>query len=189
MLLSGLGRPDEALRESRRAFELDPFSVTSSNHRAWHSFLDRDYDRALEQYRRTLEISPSWGPGFWGVGMCYAQKGMAEESIAALRKAVELSGERTDYLADLAYVQALAGKTEDARENVRLAKEQLWEGFAIARAYVALGQPDSAFAWLEKSSWQWPHRAVLSDPTLDPLRSDPRFARLEARVATEMGLR
>lgn len=189
LLLSGLGRPQEALRESRRSFELDPFSVTSSSHYAWHSFLDRDYDRALAQYRRTLEISPSWGAAYWGVGMSCAQLGMAEESITALQKAVELSAERTDYVADLAYVQALAGRTDDARANVRLAKTQVWEAFSIARAHVALAEPDSAFAWLERSSWQWPHRAVLSDPTLDPVRSDARFAQLVARVRREMGIR
>jgi hypothetical protein len=53
---------------------------------------------------------------------------------------------------------------------------------------VALGEPDSAFAWLERSSWQWPHRAVRSDPALDPLRSDPRFGRLVLRVDREMGI-
>lgn len=60
---------------------------------------------------------------------------------------------------------------------------------STSTAYVALRQPDSAFAWFERSSWQWPHRAVLSDPALDPLRADPRFARLRARVDREMGLR
>ena len=48
---------------------------------------------------------------------------------------------------------------------------------------------DSAFAWLERSRWQWPHRAVLSDPGLDPLRTDPRFARLVERVERQMGIR
>ena len=60
--------------------------------------------------------------------------------------------------------------------------------FNIARAYVALAEPDSAFAWLERSSWQWPHRAVQSDPALDGLRADPRFLQLAARIEREMGM-
>jgi hypothetical protein len=50
-------------------------------------------------------------------------------------------------------------------------------------------QADSAFAWLERSAWQWPHRAVRGDPALDPLRADPRFTRISERVDREMGVR
>ena len=62
------------------------------------------------------------------------------------------------------------------------------EPFTIARAHTALGEPDSAFAWLERSNWKWPHRAVQSDPALDPLRSDPRFSQLATRVERERGM-
>jgi hypothetical protein len=64
-----------------------------------------------------------------------------------------------------------------------------FEPFNVARAYVALREPDSAFAWLDRSNWLWPHRATLIDPALDPIRSDPRFARLSDRIQREMGLR
>jgi hypothetical protein len=97
--------------------------------------------------------------------------------------------ERPDFFADLAYVQALRGDTAAALEALGRAKRMEFEAFNIGRAYVALREPDSAFAWLERSHWQWPHRAVLSDPALDPIRSDPRFARLVERVEKEMGIR
>jgi tetratricopeptide (TPR) repeat protein len=153
----------------------------------WQLYLARDYDRAIEQFGRTLEISRSWANSYVGLGLVYAQKGMPDEAIRAVRKAVELNPQRTDFLADLAYVQALAGKTEEAQNTLQRAKQQPFEGFNIARAYVALGEPDSSLAWLERSSWQWPHRAVRSDPALDPLRSDPRFAQLVVRIDREMG--
>ena len=59
----------------------------------------------------------------------------------------------------------------------------------IARVYIALRQTDSAFAWLERGSWQFAHRAARSDPGLDPVRSDPRFVRLSERIDREMGIR
>jgi hypothetical protein len=114
---------------------------------------------------------------------------MLDEAVRALQTAIELHPERPDFVADLAYVQALRGETAAARETLERAKRQPFEPFNIGRAYVALREPDSAFAWLERSTWQWPHRAVLSDPALDPIRSDPRFARLVARVQREMGIR
>jgi len=189
LLLAGLGRSPEALEESRRAYELDPFAVVASSNYGWQCYVARDYDCAIAQQRRTLEIAPAWGGGHVRLGLAYAQKGMLDEAIAALRKATEVSPERPDFVADLAYVQALRGETAAALETLRRAKSQPFGAFNIARAYVALREPDSAFAWLDRSIWQWPHRAVLTDPALDPLRPDPRFARLTARVEREMGIR
>jgi TolB-like protein/DNA-binding SARP family transcriptional activator/Flp pilus assembly protein TadD len=188
LLLRGMGRSANALRESRLASELDPFAVVATYNYAWQCYVARDFDCAIEQFRRSLEIN-QYPSSYRGLGLIYAQKGMADEATRALRQAIDLAPQRSDFLADLAYVQALAGRTEDARMVLGRAKAQPFEGFNIARAHVALGEPDSAFAWLERSNWRWPHRATRGDPALDPLRSDPRFARLVERVEREMGLR
>jgi TolB-like protein/DNA-binding SARP family transcriptional activator len=189
LLLAGMGRRREALEQSRRAYELDPFAIVPSSNYGWQCYLARDSDCAIDQYRRTLEIGPGYGRTHARLGFAYAQKGMLDEAVRALQTAIELHPERPDFVADLAYVQALRGETAAARETLERAKRQPFEPFNIGRAYVALREPDSAFAWLERSTWQWPHRAVLSDPALDPIRSDPRFARLVARVQREMGIR
>ena len=189
LLLAGLGRPREALEKSRRAYELDPFAIVPSSNYGWQCYLARDSDCAIEQYRRTLEIGPTYGRTHARLGLAYAQKGMLDEAARALQMAIEIHPERPDFVADLAYVQALRGETAAARATLERAKVQPFEPFNVGRAYVALRQPDSAFAWLERSRWQWPHRAVLSDPGLDPVRSDPRFAKLASRVEREMGIR
>ena len=188
LLLLGMGRPKEARRESHRASELDPFAVTVSANYGWVCFLERDFDCALEQFRAAVDIGNLPG-GHRGLGVVYAQQGRLDEAIRAIRKGLEVGPERTDFLADLAYVQALGGDRATALVTLERAKRESFEPFNIARAYVALQQPDSAFAWLERSSWQWPHRAVPTDPALDPLRSDPRFAQLVMRVQREMGIR
>ena len=177
------------MEESRRAYELDPFAVVPSSNYGWQCYLARDYDCAIDQYRRPVEIGPTFGRTYARLGMAYALAGKLDEAVPALERAIQYHPERPDLLADLAYVQALRGDTGAARRNLELAKRRPFEPFNVGRAYVALREPDSAFAWLERSRWQWPHRAVLSDPALDPLRSDPRFARLVARVEREMGLR
>jgi TolB-like protein/DNA-binding SARP family transcriptional activator/Flp pilus assembly protein TadD len=189
LLLAGLGRQQEALEESRRAYELDPVAIVPSSNYGWQCYLARDYDCAIAQYRRTVEIGPTFGRTYARLGMAYVHKGMLDEAVRALEKAIEFHPERPDFVADLAYVQALRGDTATARETLERAKRQPFEPFNVGRAYVALREPDSAFAWLERSRWQWPHRAVLSDPALDPLRTDPRFARLVERVEREMGIR
>jgi DNA-binding SARP family transcriptional activator/TolB-like protein len=187
-LLSGLGRHDEALRESRRAYELDRFALLASSTYAWRCYLSREYDCAIEQFHRTLEINPAYAPTYMGLARAYAQKGLRDEAMKALAKAIELAPESRAARADLAYVHALFGESKPARDILAQLRKQGSAGFAMARAYAALGEADSAFALLENVYWKWPYGAALIDPGLDRVRSDPRFARLSARIDREMGL-
>jgi Flp pilus assembly protein TadD len=188
LLLRGMGRSAEARQESRRAYELDPFAVVISGTVGWHCYMTRDYDCAIEQHRRTIAMGP-YPNSDVGLALALARTGRANEAIEAVRHAMDLAPQRLEFLADLAYVQAMAGLTEEARVTLRRAKQHPIEGYNIARAHVGLGEPDSAFAWFERTNWQWPHRAVLDDPALDPVRADPRFARLSERIARDMGMR
>jgi TolB-like protein/DNA-binding SARP family transcriptional activator/Flp pilus assembly protein TadD len=188
-LLSGMGRLDEAVQQSRRAAELDPLSPLTLLNYASMCYLARDYDRAIEVLLRALELNDAWAGTYTQLGLVYAQKGMYVDATRAASKAVALGGAQiSSFQATVAYVHASAGRRSEAEQFLQRAKTNPWEGFSIARAYVALGMPDSAFAWLERSSWQWPHRAVRADPALDPLRADPRFAQLSAKVARSMGI-
>jgi Predicted integral membrane protein len=189
LLLRGMGRPAEARDEARRAYELDPFAVIVASIHAWNCYLDHDDDCAIDRFGRAVHIGTTYGGAWEGLATSYGREAKFDSALYAVRTAIQVAPERYDFLADLAYVQALAGNEPAARESLRRAELQPREPFNIGRAFVALGEPDSAFAWLERASWLWPHRAVLSDPALDPLRSDPRFARLSERVAREMGLR
>jgi TolB-like protein/DNA-binding SARP family transcriptional activator/Tfp pilus assembly protein PilF len=189
-LLSGMGRVEESVQQTQLISGLDPLGLLSSINGAWMRFLARDYDGAIEQYQRSLELNDSWAPSYTALGLIYAQKGMDDAATKAASKAVALGGRQiSSFQANLAYVHARAGRRAEAEQFLKLAKKDPWEGFNIARAYVALGERDSAFAWLDRSSWTWPHRAARADPTLDPLRSDPRFTRLSERIDREMGIR
>ena len=189
MLLGGMGRLEEAVREGRRAAELDPFAVIPSFSYAQVCYLAREYDCAIEQYRRTLEVDGSWRSAYSKLGIVYAQKGMHDAAVREASRAVEPGPQRAEFLADLAYVHAVAGRKADARQLLHRAKARSPNAFSVARAHVALGETDSAFVWLERCPWMWPNRAARADPALDPVRSDPRFTRLVSRVDREMGLR
>jgi DNA-binding SARP family transcriptional activator/Flp pilus assembly protein TadD len=188
VLLSGIGRSDEAVRESRRGYELEPFSSHVSLTYAWQCRLARDYDCAIRQYQRTLELNSLWAFTWDGLGLAYAGKGMHDQAIRAMERAIELSPKAAYTHVDLAYVYAKFGEAKQSREILLKWKGPYVEPFNVARAYVALGEADSAFAWLEKSTWAWPHRALRIEPALDPIRSDPRFAALSAKIDRDVGL-
>jgi len=58
--------------------------------------------------------------------------------------------------------------------------------FAIARIHAALDQKDQAFEWLRKACDERESQVIFVkvDPTLDHLRSDPRFG----QILKDMGL-
>jgi TolB-like protein/DNA-binding SARP family transcriptional activator/Tfp pilus assembly protein PilF len=189
LLLRGMGKVEESLRESRIAAETDPFALIVSIDYANACYIARDYDCAIEQFRRTAELDGEWAPTFTQLGIAHSAKGMHEDAIREVAKAVELRPGSSVYLADLAYVHAKAGRRAEAADLLRRAKSVGSTAFQIARAHVALSESDSAFVWLERVPWQWPHRAMRADPALDSLRDDPRWAALTARVDREMGVR
>jgi TolB-like protein/DNA-binding SARP family transcriptional activator/Flp pilus assembly protein TadD len=187
LLLSGMGRSAEALEQSRQDAEMDPLTGESLANHGHHCYFSRDFDCAIDRLRTSTDVG--YAPAYDLLSVSYARKGLYAEALRAIQKGIEVAPERTEFLGNLAYIQALSGDTSSARRTLRLAKAQPREPFTIARAYVALQELDSAFAWLDRSSWLWPHRAALVDPALDPIRSDPRFARLSDRINREMGLR
>jgi tetratricopeptide (TPR) repeat protein len=187
LLLTGMGRLDEADRLSRRAAELDPFAPVPLGNRARACYLLRNFDCAVEYYGKAVEVSPTFATSYLGLGISYSALHQHDPAIRAMQQAAAL---RSDFLADLAYTLARAGRRQEARQTLQRAKQKpAFEPFYVARVHAALGEADSAFAWLERSSWHWPHRAVRFDPALDPIRGDPRFAQLSARIDREMGMR
>jgi TolB-like protein/Tfp pilus assembly protein PilF len=188
LLLRGMGRADDAVREARTAAQLDPFGIVISHNYGWQCYHSRDTACASEQFGRAIEVGQYPGSWRW-LGIVQAQQGKHAEAVASLQRAVSLAPHRADFAADLAYVLAVAGRTAESRAALARAKAQPVEGFNVARAHVALGEADSAFAWLDRANWHWSHRASRDDPALDPIRADPRFARLSGRIERQLGLR
>ena len=108
LLLSALGRHDEAIARIRRAYELDPLSLIIGT--AYGRTLDfsRRYDEAIEQLRRTLDIDPSFAQGHFDLGMAYAHAGRYDEAIAELEDHLARTARRSVMLAVLGNTYARA---------------------------------------------------------------------------------
>jgi TolB-like protein/Tfp pilus assembly protein PilF len=194
--LTPKGRHEESLVHAKKAHELDPLNMMTSEHMGWASHYARQYDQALEHYRRMLELEPTFAFGHVRIAYTYEQKGMLAEAIAEFTKARELSrGEsqppvavspRVGVFADVAHALALAGRVVEAREILRqLEAAPSPTAYDIALVYVGLGERDQAFRWLEKAVEQhsnFDQMTLNVDPRLDSVRSDPRFQSVLRRV-------
>lgn len=188
IFLVEMGRFAESTAEIQKSENLDPLSLIISSDFGWILYNERQYDSAIQQLRKTLELDPNFASGHWTLGLAYGGKGMSNEALTELRKAVDLSGGLPVCVAALGRAQALAGNRELALRIVNDLQDQSKHRYVLpdglASIYAALGENDQALAQLEKAYADRTDAIPLLkvDPRLDPLRADPRFAALLRRV-------
>lgn len=184
--LAALGRLDEALAEIRHAQKLDPVSPIIATDVGHILYFARQYDQAIEQYRKALELEPKFGVAHWRLGEAYAVKGMYREALVALQEAAALGDFRPAWLA---YTYGRAGERDKAqylRNEVQglIRTDGLNYAYSLALINMALGDHGAAFDSLEDAYRAHSGELVLIkvEPMLDPLRSDPRYSALLRRM-------
>jgi tetratricopeptide (TPR) repeat protein len=163
--------------------ELDPLSLSINRGLGYVYFELRQYDKAIDQERKTLEMDPNYSPAHSILGRAYLEKGMYNEAIA------EFDKENNESMSNLGRAYAMAGRRAEAQKTLDQMLTQSKQTYVapkfLALTYAALGEKDKAFEWLEKS---YQDRSICvavglkSFPGYDPLRSDPRFAALLRRI-------
>ena len=187
-LLLPLGRFDEAIAELKRALELDPLSLIINADLSGAYRLARRADEAIEQARKTLEMDPGFYVAHRNLGRALELKGALETAIGEYQKARALNDDPW-VLALLGHAYAFSGNKTEALKILEqlneLSKQRYVSAYSFALVYLGLGSKAEALNWLEKS---YEDRSgseigrIKIDPFLDPLRGDPRFEALVAKV-------
>lgn len=187
--LMGQGRIEESLTQSKRALELSPFDILFNIHLGWHYLYARQYDQALDQIEKTIEMDKNFAQTYPWLGLILEQKGRYPEAIAAFQNAIRLfPGGSSIAKAELAHTYAVSGNREEAQKIIaelqELAKSKYVSSYQIAAIYAGLGEKDQAFAWLEKAHEERSDGLVnlKAEQRFDSLRSDPRFKDLARRI-------
>jgi len=187
--LGAMGRLDEGLREGLLAQELDP----NEDHLSNILCMRGEYDRAIELLQRIAGSHPDDGMAHYNLYRAYVQKGAHKEAFEELVKAFNLFG-ISDLASNLQRAFAAFGWRGAMRQFAKdleslQAAGRVFAPENLAVAYVALGDKDRAFYWLEQgydhremASHDWGVMILKVDPLLAPLRSDPRFKDLLRRM-------
>jgi DNA-binding winged helix-turn-helix (wHTH) protein/TolB-like protein/Tfp pilus assembly protein PilF len=186
--LSGMGRHGEAVAEIRRAREINPLSLIINAVEVWVLYHAREYDQAITQGRKVVEMDPHFAEVYEYLKRCYDRKGMYREAIAARQTRRRLAGydaEETEALREAAAAtSARVYWQKRLEQELEESKRELSTAFDMAEIYAQLGEKDQAFASLERAYQERYHMMMYLKvaPNLDPLRSDPRFEDLLRRV-------
>jgi TolB-like protein len=189
------GRAEEGIAQMNHARQLDPFFPGLNLHYPWIFFLLRDYDRAINEFPKTLELHPGYAAAHEHFGDACAKKGMTSEAITQWTASLNLSGEAeqakileqtfTTSGFDTA-VRALAQKQLE-RLNEKTARGDYVPAWHYLMAYIRLSDNEQAFAWLARAVEErnWFAFQIKVNPILDGLRNDPRFDALVQKVFDE----
>lgn len=182
LLLATVGRNDQALAEIRRAQELDPLSTTVTFNSAAVHFARREFEAAIVQAGKSLEIDSKNAQNQRSLIWAYIYSGKNIEALNFIKQIYAIGEAPTNIKA--AYICASYKEKQFADADVVLqnledsVKNNKNIGITnLARAYTCAGRNAEALAVLQQSFELRDERLmwIKSDPVFDSLRGDQKF--------------
>jgi serine/threonine-protein kinase len=183
-----MGRFDEAIREIRRAEQLDPLSLIIIAELGGVYADAGRLDEAVAECSRALALEPNFAFGHYVLAGAYLKQKRYDEAAREAMIAWEL-GRDPRSLVRAGLSEAAAGRIDAARATLsrleQLSSERFVSSYAMATLLTATGRTDDAFVRLERAASEMPpgqyQRQLANDPLLATLRTDARFATIAKR--------
>jgi len=186
-LLLQLDRHEESVAVARRAVQLDPLSVQARRTLGDAMWWAGDWAGTVAESYKLLEMEPNDPWAYYNAGYGHAMLGYDQEAIEAFHRAVELDPTDPNMPIGLAWGYAKAGQRDSALAVLSEVPEESGILKEIAIVYGELGDLDRAFALLDRAAVEAPGTigALRTDHSADPLKADPRYDELLAKVGLE----
>jgi eukaryotic-like serine/threonine-protein kinase len=184
LLLSALKRHDEAISELKRAVEIEPLNGSLYANQALVYANAHRYSEALESISAARTIEGSGKRWNDILGTLHIYEGKYDQGIEEIRGGAS-DAPKTDDLLMLAYALGRAGKKREAVQMIgQVERKTNADAVWLAIAWTGIGNKDKAFEWLNRALTVRPPSELWIGvfPSLDPLRSDPRFKELLRRT-------
>ncbi len=190
VLLYAQGRFSAAQQELRIAKELDPLSLALNNDIGFCHYLAREYEQAVAQFQRTLELDSNWIESRRWLAGTYFQQRREADAIAEYFKILQADGEKPENIAALRTATQKNGMRGYWQRRLVLLSDPTRihsvSPFNFASLRANLGEKEEALRWLETAfaaRLKGTHNVsgllyLKVDPRFDLLRGDVRFAQL-----------
>ncbi len=192
LFLADMGRIDSAIATVQKAIDLEPSTAQWHSDLGWWLAAAEQYEPAIAAGRRSIELDPSFWEAHSLLSWTYTFQGRYPEAEEEQNLSETLAGGvRTAWdWNQRVMIFAGANRPEEATaayrqlEEVARQSDPPWFS-TMAMGQFAMGNPDSAFALLERAV-DVRDRSVVGELTHNPLlyrlHDDPRFQALRERV-------
>ena len=186
-LLLQLDRHDESVEQARRAVELDPLSIQARASLGDAMWWAGDWEGTVTESEKLIEMAPNLAYAYYNLGYGHAMQGHEEEAIEAFQRSVELDPADPLTRVGLAWAWARAGERDSALAALEDVPAEASPIKEIAIVYGELGDLDTAYEYLYRAVEEDPGSigTLRTDHSADPLKADPRYPELLARVGLE----
>jgi DNA-binding winged helix-turn-helix (wHTH) protein/tetratricopeptide (TPR) repeat protein len=179
-------RPDEALAAMRRARELEPMTFLYNANYGLVLYYSRRFDEAIAHAQSLLAAQPTLDQARSVLLRSLVFKDEVSEAATHL----PLRGSDRPNLSDSAFVYVHAGQREKVVGEIakieQLGREGFGVGYELAIIFAALGDLERGCSALQTATRD--HSPFLGwmrlDPRMDPLRGEPCFKDIDARIGT-----
>ena len=188
-ILAAERRHNEAWHQIGEAMQTDPLSPPNNAEVVRTLYYARDYDGAIQQAKKAMQLDPGYYRTHFWLGRVYAQKGMYKEAIAESELVLKATPESNLALTEMAYSLASAGQQAESRKFLRRLEARAKNGFVpaydLAVIHIALNENDAALKYLQRAydEHDWAMFVAAVEPRLDPLRSTSGFRELVRKLA------
>jgi serine/threonine-protein kinase len=191
IVLTTLGRHDEAIDEMRLARELDPLSLpTNALEAQTLHYAGRD-EEAIGRLNKTFEIDPNFWIARLMLARIYISQGRWEDALTELQRARTASNGNSETISLTGYVLAKTGRRAEALKTLEelkaLSTDSYVPAYNIAMVYNGLGDTNAALDSLEDAARRHDVRLILLkiEHKWDGLRQEPRFEALLRKLRFE----
>jgi tetratricopeptide (TPR) repeat protein len=152
-------------------------------------YFARRFEDALPFYRKVLTIDPHYYVALWFLGEALVELERHDEAIAALTRALDLSGRSSRLLGYLGYALGRAGRSSEAAQLLSeldaRALDRYVPPYFPALVLSGSGRVDASLDRLEQAHRQGDTmlRDLKVDPPWDRMRDEPRFRALMRDMA------
>ena len=188
-LLAAELRHAEAWKQINEAMRTDPLSLPNNAELVRTLYYARDYEGALSQARKALQLDPNYSRTHFWMARVYSQMRRHKEAIAEA-EIVERSLSNSNLaLTEKAYCLAAGGHSAEARQILvkleQRAKSEFVPTYNLAVIDLALGENNAALEYLQQSYAQrdWGLFVLACEPRWDPLRTTAPFRALLTKLA------
>jgi TolB-like protein len=186
ILLGGLQRYDEALRDLEQACRLDPLSLLWNTIHGWTWVLAGRPVEGSAQLHRTLSLDARFWFAHEVLALALLAQGKGEDAVASATTAVSLSGGMSFPVAVLGHVYGMVGQREPAARVLHQLEKATRDAYVapslLAFVCKGLGQKDRAFEYLESAYAVRDTGMIWMKSVWQDWSGEPRYQELVSRM-------